>query len=301
MSTPPAHGSVGSGPADRHALINRLLADDWRSFHPYKKWQGAHWRLLSLVELGDVDDARELAMLDRVLDWLTGAGHRRGLRTIAGRARRCASQEGNALLVACRLRQAADGRARLLAASLAEWQWPDGGWNCDIRPDTTHSSFHESLAPLRGLAAYHQATGDSAAVDAATRAADFFLAHGLFRSERTKDVIDPAWLQIRWPAFWHYDVLQGLRGVGAVGALARDEATEALRWLERQRRPDGTWRTSGHRYWKRPGGTGSNVEVVDWGPLADDVVTEQATQVLRLACGPTDSNEGGERRRQPAC
>ena len=24
--------------------------------HPYKKWQGAHWRLLSLVELGVTQD-----------------------------------------------------------------------------------------------------------------------------------------------------------------------------------------------------------------------------------------------------
>ena len=69
------------------------------------------------------------------------------IQVIDGLARRCASQEGNALAVACRLGMAHDPRAELLARSLAGWQWPDGGWNCDPRASGRRSSFHESLAP----------------------------------------------------------------------------------------------------------------------------------------------------------
>jgi hypothetical protein len=123
-------------------------------------------------------------MVDAVLGWLTGDRHRARIATIDGRTRRCASQEGNALLAATLLGYAADLRATLLARSLVTWQWPDGGWNCDPRPEASHSSFHETLAPLRGLAAYGKAVGDMAARAAAFRAAELLLAHELVRRSR---------------------------------------------------------------------------------------------------------------------
>lgn len=172
--------------------MQRLLDDAppvrWSETTAYRKWQGAHWRLVSLVELGERDDPRMIAMLDHVLSWLLSPGHRRGVEVINGRARRCASQEGNGLFVAALM-----GRldaARELASNLITWQWPDGGWNCDRRPATTHSSFHETVWPLRGLAAYHDATGERPALDAARRAGEFLLSHRLFRSERTEGVIN---------------------------------------------------------------------------------------------------------------
>src|SRR5215218_1248236 len=92
-------------------------------------------------------EPRLLAAASTVLDWLTSRSHRRSVQVIDGLARRCASQEGNALAVACRLGMAGDPRAELLARSLADWQWPDGGWNCDLRASGRRSSFHESLPP----------------------------------------------------------------------------------------------------------------------------------------------------------
>ena len=68
-----------------------------------------------------------LAAALTVLDWLTGRSHRQRVLVINGLTRRCASQEGNALAVACRLGMAGDPRAELLARSLVAWQWPDGG------------------------------------------------------------------------------------------------------------------------------------------------------------------------------
>jgi hypothetical protein len=76
------------------------------------------------------------------------------VQVVDGLARRCASQEGNALAVACRLGMAGDPRAELLARSLVGWQWPDGGWNCDVRASGRRSSFHESLPPAWGLHEY---------------------------------------------------------------------------------------------------------------------------------------------------
>ncbi len=44
--------------------------------HPYAKWGGAHWRLVSLVELGvPPGEPRCVAAAATVLAWLTGSGH----------------------------------------------------------------------------------------------------------------------------------------------------------------------------------------------------------------------------------
>jgi len=165
--------AVLDGPAVR-ALLAGQQPDGGFGGHPYNKWVGAHWRLVSLVELGiPASEPRAVAALETVLAWLTGSGHVRGVPIIAGLARRCGSQEGNALAVACRLGRANDPRVEQLATSLVGWQWPDGGWNCDRNAGAHRSSFNETLAPMWGLHAYAEATGDADAARAADpRAAD---------------------------------------------------------------------------------------------------------------------------------
>lgn len=122
---------------------------------------GAHWRLVSLVELAiPPGEPRAIAAADHVLAWLTRPGRR--VTVIGGLARRCASIEGNALAACCRLGLAADSRVQQLAASLISWQWPDGGWNCDPAATGRRSSFHKSLPPAWGLHEYWQATGNTA-------------------------------------------------------------------------------------------------------------------------------------------
>lgn len=251
--------------------------------HPYKKWTGAHWRLVSLVELGVPAGHRQaLADAETVLDWLTGKGHRRGIRAIDGLVRRCASQEGNALAVCCRLGMADDPRVELLARSLVEWQWPDGGWNCDPRASGRRSSFHESLPPAWGLHEYSRAAGAAWAADAAQRAAELFLSHRLFQSLRTADVIEGEWLALHYPPYWHYDVLQALLVLGRLGRLDDERVDEALDLLLRLRRPDGRWQAGGC-WWREPGSR-TQAEVVDWGRRGpNEMITLNVLRVLQTA------------------
>ncbi|MFQ5838092.1 MAG: hypothetical protein ACE5HJ_04840 [Thermoplasmata archaeon] len=224
-----------------------------------------------------------VAAAEQVLRWLGGESHRQSIKCISGLTRRCASQEGNALAVCSRLGLTDDIRVRQLASSLVEWQWPDGGWNCDKREDANHSSFYESLAPLWGLAEYHRATGDENSLEAAQRAGEFFLRHHLFRSETTGEVINPEWLKLHYPLYWRYDILQGLRMVAKLGRLADSRVEEALDILEGRRLSDGRWRPGGY-YWRRPGGKGSNIEVVDWGRGGPNrMITLNALRVLKAA------------------
>jgi hypothetical protein len=53
--------------------------------HPYRKWTGAHWRLVSLVELGiPAREPRAVRAAGTVLDWLTGEQHRASIIAIDG-------------------------------------------------------------------------------------------------------------------------------------------------------------------------------------------------------------------------
>jgi hypothetical protein len=259
------------------AAVDRLCQDDWRDLHPYRKWAGAHWRLLSLIDLGAADDPRLGPLFEHDLAWLTGTRHRARIRSVTGRVRQCASQEGAAVLVAAASGRADDRRVGRLVADLVTWQWGDGGWNCDPDPAAHHSSLHETWLPLLGLHAWADATADRAGARAARAAADtagdLLVAHRLVLSRHGHVVIDPDWLDLHWPPYWHHDVLTGVRCLAALGRLGEVPRAEA--WLDAHRTADGRWHTSGRRWWRPPGRTGSGVDVVDWSALADDVVTAQ--------------------------
>ncbi len=170
-----ARKQIAQGPKVR-VLLSGQRRDGGFGVHPYQKWTGAHWRLVSLVELGIPPGFKPaVRATDLVLKWLLGDAHLQNVPKIDGRYRRCASQEGNALAVCSRLGIANDPRVKQLAESLIEWQWPDGGWNCDRKEDVHHSSFNESLSTLWGLVEYAKSTGDDPASDAAKKAAEFFL------------------------------------------------------------------------------------------------------------------------------
>src|SRR5713226_886975 len=171
------------------ALLSGQQSNGGFGVHPYQKWTGAHWRLVSLVELGTPSGFRPaVKTTDLVLKWLGSEAHLRNVPKINGRYRRCASQEGNALAVCSRLGLAEDPRVVKLAESLAEWQWPDGGWNCDRRPDADHSSVNESLSTLWGLVEYQRVTGDRKFLNMIERASEGFLQHHLFGSDHTGEV-----------------------------------------------------------------------------------------------------------------
>lgn len=266
----------------------------------YYYWQGIHWVLASLVELGyPRRDPALRPLAERVLAaWLRpyylhsvcsagGAGelHGAGVPVIRGRARRCASQQGNALYYLSRL-GLLDERATKLAELLRRWQWPDGGWNCDRRPEADTSSFMETLLPMRGLAAFAKVRNDATARVASRRAAGIFLERRLHRRRSDGKEISPDFLQLHYPLYWHYDLLGGLKGMAEVGRIRDPRCSEGLDWLERQELRRGGWpadakyyRTSKQFHW--------GCEFVSWGSPGkrprNEWVTTDALFVLKEA------------------
>ena len=285
-----AKKEIPNGPVVK-TLLSGQRADGGFGVHPYQKWTGAHWRLVSLVELGIPPGFRPaVKATDLVLKWLLGEAHVSNVPRIDGRYRRCASQEGNALAACSRLGLAEDPRVVKLAESLVEWQWPDGGWNCDRRPEADHSSVNESLSTLWGLVEYQRATGNRGFLEPIERASEFFLQHHLFRSDHTGEIINPSMVKLHYPLYWHCDILRELTILSRAGKLDDSRTKEALDIVEKRRAPDGLWH-AGDYYWsmrRTPLTTSkvnvSNVEVVDWGRKGPNkMITLNALRALKAA------------------
>lgn len=260
----------------------QALLDAAPTRHPYSKWTGAHWRIVSMVEL-EVPHGEPRAMVaaEQVLTTMARS-LKYGVQVVNGLTRRCGSIEGNALAACSLLGLAGDPRTQAMAEGLMEWQWPDGGWNCDKNPSAHRSSFHETHAAAWGLHEYWRATGESAARDAAVRAGELFLEHRVFRRLADGAVIDRKWLKPKYPPYWHYDVLQALLVLSRLGLAKDARAGDALDILEEQRQEDGRWE-AGPQWW-RPVGGNSSQEVVDWGRSGpNEMVTLNALRVLRAA------------------
>ena len=266
------------------ALLAGQQADGGFGVNVYGKWGGAHWRLVSLVELGvPAGEPRCVAAAETVLAWLTGKSPPGRIQTIDGLVRRCGSQEGNALAVCCRLGLADDPRVRLLAESLVEWQWPDGGWNCDKKATGYRSSFNESLPPMWGLHEYWAATGETAAQEAAAPHGGALPRAPALPRARDRRADPPVVRRAALPAVLALRLLPGAASCsrGWASPATRAPAT-ALELVEERRLPDGRWRAGG-RWWKPPGSKGANVEVVDWGSGPSELLTLNALRVLAAA------------------
>jgi hypothetical protein len=254
--------------------------------HPYAKWYGAHWVLAALADLGyPGGDETLIPLREQELNWLLGATHQEQIRTIAGRVRRCASQEGNALYALLAL-GLADSRADELAARLCRWQWPDGGWNCDKRPAASHSSFMESLIPLRALALHVRITGNQQSQQAVERAAEIFLKRQLFKQQHDGRVIDSHFTRLHYPCYWHYDILFALKVLAEAGLIDDPRCQAALDLLESKRLADGGFAAE-ERYYRTTGKRTSGYSLVDWGGvnqrLMNPWVTVDTLFVLRAA------------------
>jgi hypothetical protein len=292
------------GSATVRALLSRRtqLGRAGTARQIYYKWQGLHWVLTTLADLGYPPGDKSLFPIrDRILDFWTrpiyfhefeartkqAAYRQRGVPVMQGRHRRCASQQATALRSVMAL-GIADERVYTLVERLLRWQWPDGGWNCDRDPSADTSSFHETWIPVIALAAYGRENRHTGAAIAAERAADVFLRRRLFKRMRDGRVIHPDFVALHYPHYWHYDVLAGLTAMAEVGKIKDPRCADALDLLEEKRLRSGGWPAERRYYTKvsrralLPG-----ADYVNWGGTSgsrmNEWVTVEALAVLQAA------------------
>jgi hypothetical protein len=290
----------------RSPRVQALLKDrgpDGRSLvskSVYAKWQGTHWVLAALADLGyPPGDETLRPMAEQVQEaWLAddfyleyeatskaSVYNGRGVPKMDGRYRRCASQQGNALRSICALGLTND-RTASLVERLLHWQWPDGGWNCDKDPAADTSAFAETLLPMRGLTAYAKTHGSTEAHEAACRASEVLLTRRLLFRRTNGELIRKEFTRLHYPLYWHYDVLGGLRGLAELGSVTDDRSADALDLLESKRLSDGGWPAES-RYYKTSDEVALGNDYVDWGGTSirrlNEWATVDALYVLRMA------------------
>jgi hypothetical protein len=270
-------------------MLSEMRPDGLIPRGTYDKWLGGHWVLAFLSEIGYPPGDKRLApTANRCANWALGIS----ATLIDGRWRRCASQQSYAVLYLMKL-GFYDARCDALVEKLIEWQWPDGGWNCDKHPEASHSSFHESLLPMRALFHYAGVTGNAEALRSARKVAKLFLERKLLRRKSSGEIIDPAFAQLQYPYHWRYNILHGLKAMAEAGLVRDPRCAEALDVLEDKRLGDGGFPCEKREYVVRKKGSKAK-SLVDWGPTSvrrmNPWVTLDAMYVLRLAQRYEDQN-----------
>lgn len=263
-------------------LLSERTKEGTIPFHPYDKWYGAHWVLATLADIGyPPGDKSLIPLAEQVLCCWLSKKHIDRVPIMQGRARRCASQESNALYSLLTL-GLADERVDQLAANLIKWQWPDGGWNCDKKPEAINSSFHETVIGVRALALHGQLRNNKASSEAAQQAAEIFLKRRLFRKQCDNTVMDKHFLLLHYPCYWHYDILFGLKVLAEANMLTNKRCREALDFLESKRLSDGGFPAEEKYYHltdkrMKSGKRLAGRSFVDWGGVSKRKMNEWVT------------------------
>jgi hypothetical protein len=222
------------------ALLARQGSDgDW----PKGRWTDSVWTLLLLVACGLPENHPAARRpLERLLGRFMPAGEDVDGAFLLKRVDLC--HLGFWLGLGAHF---LDGDPRLapLGRAVLSAQFDDGGWNCHMRnyPERRHSSFHTTFNVLENLriAESRGVLAAPAFRDAEARAVEFMLAHRLYRSDRTGELVNDRFTHLTYPWHWHYTVLRGLDYLRLTRGLDDERADDAIQLLRDRRKPNGRW------------------------------------------------------------
>ncbi|MEL7626491.1 MAG: hypothetical protein AAGU15_06500 [Anaerolineaceae bacterium] len=139
-----------------------------------------------------------------------------------------------------------EDRLKSVVDLIISQQMEDGGFNCRLNHSgAKHSSMHTTINTLEGINEYlsqgytyrYEELGHIE-----LEAREFLLMHKLFRSDRTGEIINPAWLNLAYPTRWKYDILRALEYFRKAGAPYDERMIEALNIVVQKRGKDGRWK-----------------------------------------------------------
>jgi hypothetical protein len=274
--------------AEQHRTLNegwgaQLLAlqapdGSWGGGIYSPKWISTTYTLLTLCAIGiprDHPPARKAAAL--VLERQLGTTCNEAFMRNLADCDRCVV--GFNLLIAAYF-EFHDGRMDAIVENLLSEIMPDGAWNCrrNRLPHPHHSSFHTTFNVLEGLRQWLETVPDhplrNKVLEAENNALEFVLAHRLYKSDKTGEVIDHRYTLLSFPYRWHYNILRGLEYFSRLDAPRDERLLDAIAVLNHRRRADGTWPVQ-HKF---PGKTFFEMEEVG-GPSRWN--TLRALRVLR--------------------
>lgn len=137
---------------------------------------------------------------------------------------------------------------------------PDGGFNCRFHTTgAVHSSLHTTLSVLEGILEFKR-NGYTYRIEeleqAKKDAEAFILAHRLFRSDKTGEIINPNFLKLCYPGRWYYDILKAMDYFQLAQVNYDERMKDAIEEIMKQRTQDGLWKLPS----KHPGQTHFEME-----------------------------------------
>lgn len=210
---------------------------------PTGRWTGSTWTLLLLVECGLPESHPSArAPVERLLDRFMPPGEAVDGAFLLKRVDLC--HLGFWLGLGAHV-LGDDPRLAALGEAVLSAQYEDGGWNCQMRnyPERLHSSFNTTFNVLENLriAAAHGRIDEGAFERAEGRALELMLAHRMYRSDKTGDVIAERFTHLTYPWHWHYKVLRGLDYLRLTPAIHDPRLDDPIELLISRRKPNGRW------------------------------------------------------------
>jgi hypothetical protein len=140
-----------------------------------------------------------------------------------------------------------DDRLASVARTVVATALPDGGFNCRVRnfPDTHHSAFATTFNVLEGLSEAVRAGNISQAAfrKSEQQALEFMLAHQLYRSDKTGEIVSDRFTYLTYPSHWHYTVLRALDYMRDTPEIGDPRLKDPIALLESRRKENGRWVT----------------------------------------------------------
>ena len=172
-----------------------------------------------------------------------------------------------------------------------DFQWEDGGWNCDKNPKAHHSSYHESLIPLRALIIYLKTEKKSTKSHRVPlqktvgQSAELFLKRELFISASTGESINPNFTLLHFPYYWRYNILFALKVLNEGGYLGDPRCQRALTLIESKELSTSGFLAEKKYYYGAKAASGKSV--VNWGGMSkkktNEWVSSEVYNILNAA------------------
>ena len=229
---------------------------DDSSYNP--KFTASVWQLMLLGEIGIprrlwIESALERFLAQHQMESGGFCWRRLGGR---GKVEEEPCLTGNMLRTLLAFGYGDDRRIKKALNWLPEFQFEDGGWNCDYPSyDPTHSSFMSTIEPLWAYSEIPRSHWTRKLKNSIERAVEFLLVHRLYKSHHdwrpvelrgmTRVFIGNLVTKFHFPMYYYYDVLHALRVLTKLGYQDDERISDAVHLMLSKRTPGDKWLLEG--------------------------------------------------------
>lgn len=216
------------------------------------KWVSTHYTLLDLKNIGTPKIESTTRIIRRLP--LEEKGKDGGINPAHGGARSDVCINGMFLNYACWF-GVKEKDIESIIDYIIEERMLDGGFNCQKnRSGAVHSSLHSTISVLEGIHTY-MTQGYTYRLDELIESAQaseaFILAHHLYLSDKTGEIIHQNFTKFSYPCRWYYDVLRGLEYFADAHVPYDSRMKEALDLLLSKRQKNLHWKVQNRHQGQR--------------------------------------------------